>query len=150
MLNVIAIERKENIRQHNIEQRVMRYDADPFRLSDVKFQELFRLIKDMVQYVIVELSPHIQRTSALAIRYQQKILTALYFFATGSYQRTIGQSWNLSTSQQYMSKCVKEASELIVAHLTNDWIKFLTTPEEKNTVKSEFIPRTRFPGAVGL
>lgn len=152
ILNVIVVEereRRENIRQHNIERRVMRDDSDPFTLSDVKFQQLFRLTKDMVQYVVVELGPHMQRNSALAIRHQQRILAALYFFATGSYQRTIGQSWNLSMSQQAVSKCVQEVSELIVAHLANDWIKFPTTQEEINSVKSEFMRRTRFPGVVG-
>lgn len=44
-------ERLENIRGENIERRMMREEADCFQIEDVRFKELFRLTKDMAQFV---------------------------------------------------------------------------------------------------
>ncbi|KAJ8930630.1 hypothetical protein NQ314_016545 [Rhamnusium bicolor] len=141
-------ERSEYYRHFNMERKITREDSDPFTLSNSLFKDLFRLNKKMVHFLLLNLSPHMQNR-ALAIEPRHKIFAALYFFATGSYQRTIGQSWNLSLSQQSVSICIKEVSNLIVNHLAPDWILFPNTPNEINKVKAQFMRKTRFPGVLG-
>ncbi|KAJ8929627.1 hypothetical protein NQ314_011494 [Rhamnusium bicolor] len=70
-------------------------------------------------------------------------------FRLNKEMRTIGQSWNLSLSQQSVSRCIKEVSTLIVNHLAPDWILFPNTPNEINKVKAQFMRKTRFPGVLG-
>lgn len=84
-----------------------------------------------------------------AITPELKIFTALYFFATGSYQSTVGKSLNLPMSQQSVSGCVEEVSTLIVTHLINDWVKFPRTIPEKRQIKNIFMEKTIFPGVIG-
>lgn len=92
----------------------------------------------------MNMNPHPNSLSA-----ESKIFTALLFYATGSYQRLIGQSYNISISQSSVSNCVKEVSQLIYAHLRNEYIKFPTTAVEKQVVKQQFMENTHFPGAIG-
>lgn len=150
--NIIVLEeeeRREYIRQFNMERRIMREDSDPFTLDDALFKDLFRLNKEMIHYLLVNLLPHMESNHIAAIEPRLKIFVTLYFFATGSYQRTIGQSWNFSISQQSVSRCINEVSNLIVSHLAPDWIVFPDNPNTINTVKAKFMTKTRFPGVLG-
>ncbi|XP_018374418.1 PREDICTED: uncharacterized protein LOC108768477 [Trachymyrmex cornetzi] len=92
----------------------------------------------------MNINPHPNSLSA-----ETKIFTALLFYATGSYQRLIGQSYNISISQSSVSNCVKEVSQLIYTHLRNEYIKFPTTAVEKQIVKQQFMENTQFPGVIG-
>lgn len=51
-----------------------------------------------------------------------RLFTALSFYATGTYQRVIGQL-NLSLSQQSLSRSVEEGPTLIIGHLS-ERVKF--------------------------
>ncbi|KAJ8962475.1 hypothetical protein NQ314_005714 [Rhamnusium bicolor] len=72
MVNILAVqeeEQREELRQFNIERRIMRNQSDPFQLSDNHFKELFRLTKDMAHYVLNRILPTIStKTSILAIQ----------------------------------------------------------------------------------
>lgn len=149
LLHLDAIERTEHIRIHNLERRVMRGASDPFALRDDQFISLFRLNKEMVQYVYNQILPHLNVTdNVVAIPNMLKLLTALNFFSTGSYQRSVGQSYNLSVSQPTVSKIISEIS-LAIGQIAIQWVRFPQTFEEKNSIKRRFMQATNFPGVIG-
>lgn len=128
----------------------MRDTFNPFDLDDLEFRRRFRLTKPKAEMVINQLIPYIRniaRRSALSPR--TRIFTALQFFATGSYQRLVGQSSELSMSQQSVSNCIREVATLITNHLAPNFIKFPATPEQKQEIKNEFFRRFNFPGIIG-
>ncbi|CAK1547959.1 unnamed protein product [Leptosia nina] len=73
--------------------RTEQYISDPFEMPNVLFIKTYRLTKPMVQNLIRTLSPVIpklKRRDALSVK--EKVLIALAFYATGSYQTLVGQS----------------------------------------------------------
>lgn len=95
----------------------------------------------MVRNICATLVPFMQKTSTLAVHPMIRVLAALYFFATGSYQRTIGQSWNLSIFQPVVCRCIMEVTGLIEEHLAPNWITFPTTLQQINEIKAIIAPR---------
>ncbi|KAJ8950593.1 hypothetical protein NQ314_007818 [Rhamnusium bicolor] len=102
----------------------------------------------MAHYVLNRILPTIStKTSVLAIQ-PISFFSALYFYTTGSYQRTVGQSYNISMSQQSVSRAIMEVTSAIVTVLGQEWIRFPTTVEEKNVLKARFMQSTGFPGVI--
>lgn len=149
--HVIAeYERRRNLHEIQIERRNMRDNSDPFVLPDQQFVDLFRLNKEMVQFLITELTPHMPHSFRYnAVHPAIRIFTALVFFGTGTYQRVIGQSFQLAVSQQTASRSINEVCLLIVEHLSDRFITFPQTAEEKINIKESFMERTQFPGVIG-
>lgn len=89
--------RRRQILRDNIERRMLRNANEPFASSDTMFINTYRLTKDMVQYLIAQLAPHMSHSARPnAVAADKKILTALHFFASGSYQICAGQNYMLS------------------------------------------------------
>ncbi|XP_030764851.1 putative nuclease HARBI1 [Sitophilus oryzae] len=153
ILGAILVNNDENqqeIHQYNIERGFMRGESDPFLLRDTQFIDLFRLTKDMVHYLCVTIVPHMsQTTHPSAVDPTLRIFSSLYFYATGSYQRTIGQTFQLSMAQNTVSKCIDEVTDLIVDHLTEEWIKFPRNFNDKLKIKRQFMEKYHFPGCIG-
>ncbi|XP_008182278.1 putative nuclease HARBI1 [Acyrthosiphon pisum] len=92
---------------------LQKYDfIDPFQsLSDRQFIRFYRLSKDLATKVVQMVTPFMKapsRSSALTM--QQKVMTALRFFASGSYQMDIGVSHYASVSQPSVSRIVEEVT----------------------------------------
>lgn len=69
-------------------------------LSEERFMELFRLNKALFYQIENELRPFIEESRYNdRVTLRQKLLAALRFYATGSYQRGIGEDFNLGLSQ---------------------------------------------------
>lgn len=66
-----------------------------------------------------------------------QILSALQFFAQGSYQAAVGQDNFLGLSQPAMSRCLQIVTNSIVNILTPNIIKFPMTYAEKQSAKAE-------------
>lgn len=143
-------ERVEVLRNFHLERRVMRDNSDPFSLVEEQFIDLFRLNKDQTRFLIQNITPHMHNSSRYhAVHPITRIFVALSFYATGTYQRVIGQSFQLSVSQQSTSRCIHEVSNLIIEHLSDQFIKFPQTLDAKNIIKEAFMRHTRFPGVIG-
>ena len=144
-------ERREHIRQHNFQRCMMRHASDSLnQLRDEQFCDLYRITKDMARYLTAELSPHMSFGNTFhSLTPEIRILAALFFFANGSYQRVVGHSWALSMSQQSVSRCVNEVSNLIVEHMASEWIVFPTTQQEITREKIKFMRAANFPGTIG-
>lgn len=153
-VNIVEVqedERLEEIRVENIERRIMREQSDPFAIDNIRFVELFRLNKDMAQYMLNQILPQLDiGNNPVIIPGILKFFGTLSFYATGTYQRVIGQSFNLSMSQQSMSKAIEEVTNCIINTFSEQWIRFPRSLEEKNNIKRKFMEMTNFPGVIGL
>ncbi|CAH2000557.1 unnamed protein product [Acanthoscelides obtectus] len=90
-INIAAIlaveeeERLDDICIENMERRLMRNESGPFSLEDVRFKGLFRLNKDMAQYVLNGIIPHLNQVpNPVAVPVILKFFAALHFYATGT------------------------------------------------------------------
>lgn len=151
-LRQLLLEEANRERMYNlrVSKKVMRDESDPFHLPNRRFIELFRLNKDLVANLFNELVPNMQdglRTTR--IPKESRILIALRFFAVGSYQRSVGEEYLLSASQQTVSRCIEEVSQLIVQLLSNQWICFPQNEIQKAQQKRSFMEKAGFPGIIG-
>ncbi|KAG5866887.1 hypothetical protein JTB14_037488 [Gonioctena quinquepunctata] len=143
-------ERRRTLRNFRLERRIMRLEYDPFALVDEQFIDLYRLNKDMVNFLLQEISPHMNNsTHYSAVHPHIRIFATLVFYGTGTYQRVIGQSYNLSVSQQTVTRCIKEVTSLIVEFLSERFIIFPRHNGWKNQIKETFMEHTQFPGIMG-
>lgn len=153
LLNIVAAnneERLEEIRLFNEERRFMRAEADPFSMTDQAFKGTFRLNKDMAHYILDRIILNLNQTeNPVAVPANFRFFATLYFYATGSYQRLIGQSYEVSMSQPLVSRAISEVTNSIVNNLAEEWIRFPRNVAEKNANKGRFMEMTGFPGALG-
>lgn len=104
MLPFREIVQQEDLREINralrARRRRVRDELNINILSDCRFIELFRINKPMFELLCDRLAPHLRepryRTGVTA---KQKILVALRFYASGCYQRSVGEDFHLGVSQ---------------------------------------------------
>lgn len=143
-------ERRDILRNFRIQRMQMRNTTDIFNLDEKDFRRTFRLSRQLATDLMHALVPLMNtNTHPNSLSAELKVFIALSFYATGSYQKLIGQSYNISASQQSISTYIKYITNLIVANLANEWIKFPITQEQKNAIKEEFWQHVRFPGIIG-
>lgn len=156
VVNILVIEeqieeeRLENIRVENMERRIMREQSNPFSIDDLRFKELFRLNKDLAQYVLNGIVPLLnQGNNPVAIPSILKFFGVLHFYATGTYQRIIGRSFDISMSQQSVSRAVHEVTNALIHAFSEQWVHFPRNAEQKNMIKQRFMAERHFPGVIG-
>lgn len=144
------IERARRLRKEKVERRLRRNRHNVFEMEDVEFIRTFRVSKELVSVILESLDPFMQHNGgATSLSPQNKLFAALNFFATGGYQRLLGQRYSLQMCQSSVSNCIKEMTNVIFEHLKQEWIKFPVTTEEKREKKFRFMEETRFPGVIG-
>lgn len=152
--NVLAAEeeeRLERLRHENIERREMREGSDPFTIEDSRFKELFRINKDMAHFILNRILPQLdQGNNPVAIPAIIKFFGTLRFYATGAYQRVLGRGFDISISQQSMSRAIHEVTIAIEETFAEEWVRFPRTEEEKNQIKQRFMEARHFPGIIGV
>lgn len=77
------------------------------------------------------------------------LFSALRFYATGSYQKGIGQEFTCGLAQPTVHKYVQIITNLLLEHVVPEEIKFPTNVEEQIQIKREFFVRWGFPGCIG-
>lgn len=166
-----AVQRRRNL--DLIRNRMeLRARSNPFELPDERFIELFRLDKRLVyrlflvctylmlnwlyfyfrlvQNLIDLITPYLgNRLSQKGVPNETKIFCALRFFATGSYQRCVGQDFSLGLSQSTVHRCIKQVTR-VLANLSVGLIQLPNTVAERNALKFEFMNRWGFPGCIGV
>lgn len=130
---------------------LLRRDNNAFDLPDRRFIELFRLDKELARNLIELLRPHLnEREHIRGISVEDMVLCALRFYATGSYQRCLGENYNFGMGQSTIHKYIHIVTNAIHDNLVENNIKFPTTEEEHNINKGEFLARWGFPGTIGV
>ncbi|GLV34026.1 hypothetical protein CBL_05046 [Carabus blaptoides fortunei] len=133
-----ALREREHLRRRELrfERRHLRDESNPFTLLEVRFVELFHFPQFWVMHLIAILEPHLNigvRISAIPA--YLKVLATLNFYATGSYQRNVGDDYHLAMSQTVISRCVTQITVCIEQHLLPRWVKFPTTNQEMTKIK---------------
>lgn len=143
------LRRVENLRLLRQRARIRR-ESNAFDLPDRRFIELFRLNKDLAQQLINLIRPHLPaRVRQRGITPENMVLATLRFYATGSYQRSVGQDFNLGLSQPSICQCIHKVTQIIDEHLGNQFIKFPSTREDRQQNKADFMEKFGFPGVIG-
>ncbi|KAH9644707.1 hypothetical protein HF086_016415 [Spodoptera exigua] len=138
--------------QTKIQRTRLRDLSDPFAIEDVEFIKRYRLNKQLVHNLCDELRPHAAtgstRSSDLPI--ERKVLIALSFYATGSYQRPVGDISAHSVAQPTVSVVIKQITKLLNSpHIQAKYIKFPRSQEERNEIKLKFYNKFNMPGVLG-
>ncbi|XP_051175804.1 putative nuclease HARBI1, partial [Leptopilina boulardi] len=127
-----------------------RRPLDPFELPDHQFVQIYRLNKEMVDNIIDGMENFVPQRRVSAIDVSTKVLTALRFFASGSYQMDIGKSIFSNISQPSASRCINDVTQFFnTRDIFQEWIHFPRNFDELNTVRGGFYEKYGFPGIVG-
>ncbi|RVE39772.1 hypothetical protein evm_015578, partial [Chilo suppressalis] len=119
-----------------------------YNMSDRQFIKRYRLSKNLFHNLVSEITPYMPRTlRSDALDIETKILVALAFFATGSYQTIVGDSRRHCVSQSSVSKAVKQVTmALNNRNILNKFISFPVRLQEREQLKREFYSKFRMPG----
>ncbi|CAG9130974.1 unnamed protein product [Plutella xylostella] len=143
-----AAHNEEVWRRRQLRQRNRRRLENIDEMPDVSFQERFRLDKPTFRELCGDLRARTNLRGTNAIPIEVKILCALSFLATGSYQRIVGVTQHLL--QRTASRCIRQVVEALNhPSITNKWIVFPLTRQERVKIKQEFQMKFRLPGVIG-
>ncbi|XP_032682817.1 uncharacterized protein LOC116849602 [Odontomachus brunneus] len=105
---------------------------------------LFRLSREAARQLCLDLLPYLPpKRKAITIPPELKILTCLSFFASGSYQRRIGQDFLSCMCQASISGTIHSVVQAL-NQIMRQWIQF---PIEDFDI--EFLIHCNFPGVIG-
>ncbi|XP_067633998.1 putative nuclease HARBI1 [Eurosta solidaginis] len=121
-----------------VDRRLLRDIDDPFELERAEFKKLYRVSPDIVMGLADRLHENLRGQRISAISEEQQVLCALRFYATGCYQRPVGEQWGISMSQSSISRCIHRATDAINEKVLFDEIKFPMTQEERQAAKEIF------------
>ncbi|XP_064463532.1 putative nuclease HARBI1 [Ornithodoros turicata] len=129
--------------------RSIRDRLDPFRTwSDRGFRRRYRFSKDTVRFIIEVVRPDLQASEFNnAIPPDLQVLSALRFFAKGSYQDDASDIHGFSQPTQ--SRIVRRIS-VALASRRAQFIKFPVLPAEQEDAKTQFLRKFGFPFTVGV
>ncbi|CAH0731374.1 unnamed protein product, partial [Brenthis ino] len=124
LFEALEIENRENQRRHSRVtarlRRRLRNQAEALALSDTDFKANYRLTKKLFKHLCSELKPFMVRLKRRTkISVECKVLTALSFYATGSYQKPVGMSYLHGLSQASVSNAVKEVTRALNTQYTD-------------------------------
>ncbi|XP_054708369.1 putative nuclease HARBI1 [Uloborus diversus] len=129
----------------------LRSSEDPFEFSDAKFVSNFRLSKDLVRMLCQELKHDLQPhgSQKTCISTEKKVLCALRFFATGSYQSSVANEYSLQIHRTSVSRSISRVCRAIERRLLREWISFPTDTRSLQKRKTEFYQFAQLPGVIG-
>ncbi|XP_068991139.1 putative nuclease HARBI1 [Neodiprion pinetum] len=136
--------------EQTLERKLMRREQDSFDLTNEEFIELYRINPQLAADLIDTLQPSLQRVRDSGLLVQTQVLTAVRFYATGYYQRPVGDQCDISLSQSSVSRCIRDVTNAINERLLKQWVQFPMTPEDRQRAASQFVTaRQPFQGAIG-
>ncbi|XP_063382385.1 uncharacterized protein LOC134668844 [Cydia fagiglandana] len=110
-----------------------------FQQTEQKFKKSYRLTKGLCRDLIEKLKPYIkdaERTSDLNV--EIKVLIALNFLATGSYQTPVGQHLSRKVSQSAVSNSISEVvAALNHRDIFGQFVKFPANLAELNQITQQ-------------
>lgn len=115
-----------------------------------RFRELYRLPRSLAMAFLNELNNAMEENLSPDIPLTIQFCTALNFYASGSYQRRVGQDAFACMSQTCVSRCIKSISQAIATKMMDEHIKFPQSIEDIQQLNDEFQQLTDFPGVFGL
>ncbi|XP_065219716.1 putative nuclease HARBI1 [Planococcus citri] len=118
-------------------------------LPDAEFKMTYRLTKCTFKKLLEIVSPHLT-TSRWNNRLfpETKLLIALRFFASGSYQLCIGKNRETSSAQSTVSKVLTEVINVFEHVVCPQFITFPTL-QEREEIKEWFVTKHKIPNVIG-
>lgn len=118
------------------------------KYDDVDFRQRFRFSKETVMHLLEIVGPQVERRTnrSQPIPALLQLLITLRFYATGTFQKVLGDHANIS--QPTVSRIVPRVTSAI-AELGQRVIKMPTTLEERRRTMAQFYDISGFPGVIG-
>ncbi|XP_036339988.1 putative nuclease HARBI1 [Rhagoletis pomonella] len=129
---------EEIISPSSVDRRLLREVDSPFHLAATEFRNLYCLTPDLVEDIVSQLDSQLWGRRITAITAEKQVITALRFFATGSYQRPIGEQWGISMSQSSVSHCIHCVTDAINRTMFLAKVRFPMTQIERKAAKEIF------------
>lgn len=118
--------------------------------TDEQFKKLFRLNKQLVRYLLERLRPVWPvRGNTRGVTLEVAIFSALRFYATGSYQTSVGQVFTSGMAQSAFHKYLHEVTNLLLETILPEEVVFSKNEAERFQNKREFYRRWGYPGVIG-
>ncbi|XP_072144281.1 putative nuclease HARBI1 [Dermacentor andersoni] len=118
-------------------------------LTEEEFRQYFRLSKRTVRSLCDELDPIIGCQRASGLSTERKVLCALRFFGTGSFQRSVGREEHVGMAQSAVNSTIHEVTEAIISvSARRKLVDFPLTPAAKDEAKAAFARRGAIPGVL--
>ncbi|KAH7970435.1 hypothetical protein HPB49_006873 [Dermacentor silvarum] len=96
-----------------------------------------------------ELDPIIGCQQASGLSTERKVLCALRFFGTGSFQRSVGCEEQIGMAQPAASNTIQDVTEAIISvSARRKLVDFSLTPAAKDEAKAAFARRCAIPGVL--
>ena len=130
-------------------ERVYRDHSNPFEYySDDEFRKRFRFTKEGTMFILNLISEELEHGTnrGHGLPPMLQLLVTLRYYATGSFQMTVGDLANIH--QSTVSRTVKHVSNKLAAKKP-DFIKFPASPAERQSTSQKFWGIATFPGVVG-
>ncbi|XP_012215802.2 putative nuclease HARBI1 [Linepithema humile] len=149
-LNLIMMEDHVQHLERRVERQLLRTTENPFDLTNNEFRELYRLTPDLIFDLVDALEPRLQRTRITGLAVEKQVLSAVRFYATGCFQRPVGEQWGISMSQTSISRCIHKVTDAINELIFRQWVQFPMTPGARQLARMKFQnARQPFKGAIG-
>lgn len=142
-----------------VDKRVLRNVDNPFHLGATEFKKLYRLSPNLADDLVWQLDGQLRGSRVTAIKTEKQvtyttfqfkstfkyisivldqILAALRFFATGCYQRPVGEQWGISMSQSSISRSIHRVTDAIYNNMFCSKVRFPMTQVERQAAKEIF------------
>jgi hypothetical protein len=147
VLGVINFYERDNVERQRLP-RVFNRHLPWENFSDEELLKRYRFGRESLLFIARliddEVRPSTKRNHAIST--EQQLLIALRFFASGSFLQVIGDTNGYDKAT--VSRIVRKVS-LAIANKHEQWIKFPTTMEEKNTIRAGMYDIAGFPCVIG-
>ena len=145
----IALEHDEQHQRALRRERIFRDRSNPLdTFSDEEIINKYRLSRECIINLCETLNDELEwptrRNYALPAHLQ--VLTALRFYASGSFQAVVGDTIGIHKST--VSRCINRVSKVLCTKI-KDYIRFPQNEEERNHIKQCFHDYGQFPNTIG-
>ncbi|XP_035430166.2 putative nuclease HARBI1 [Spodoptera frugiperda] len=140
-------------RRDNLEKRRQAYTIRNMGLlaTDINYIKIFRLSEELIAQLEEDISPFLtpaKRRGGISNR--NKILCTLAFFASGSYQKILGENVRTYISQASASRAIRTVVDAInQPDIIKKYIRFPVNASEREILKQKFYEKFKIPGTIG-
>ncbi|XP_045541785.1 putative nuclease HARBI1 isoform X4 [Papilio machaon] len=136
MLEAADAEAKKMSRQRMLLQRLKNRERLLQKIPEWQFRAHYRLNKEEFHSLCDELRHNTSLKGSKTTSLELKVLTALSFYAMGSYQKGVANEVHMN--QKSVSRCIREVTKAL-NEITNKWIQFSQTSTQRTKIKQGYV-----------
>ncbi|KAL0879511.1 hypothetical protein ABMA27_003253 [Loxostege sticticalis] len=139
---------EEQIKRDIHVRNILRKTFDPTNINNREFVKRYRLTKEAFDFLCQTLKEKTTLKASKRVSLELKVICALSFYATGSYQRIVGMGKYLG--QTTVSMYVRQVTDALNSpSVLKTFIRFPLTPAEREITRQKFYTKYGFPGVIG-